>query len=458
MNFKKGILQVCFANIVNLILSVCNGFLLPKYLSIETYAGLKTFLLYTSYVGILHFGYVDGIYIRYGGKEKEELYQGKFTCTCQTLVYFQILITVLGMAAAVWLQDMILFCAAASILPNIMVACYKMMYQAIGDFHQYRILLNMTSVLIFAANMLFIGIKIDNVYCYIAIQLAMTFLVFLFYEYKRKCNSIPVKMSLPVMKEELKENISLGFVIMLGNFMGIWITGMDRWFVKIFCSVADFAYYSFAVTMLKIINTVISAVSVTLYHYFCKEKDETRIRDLRRSILIAGAFIIASFYPLKAFISICLAEYREAIPIILLVYAAQYLMTVINAVYLNLYKALNIQKIYMKRMVTVTITAFLLNLLLGQTCGYTTIVFAVATFFTAAIWLWLCQNDMKSFQMTLGEWLYAGFVLLGYFTANILPFYLSLPLYITWIFAVSFCLLKKELRRLLRSMAGIFQK
>ena len=75
--------------------------------------------------------------------------------------------------------------------------------------------------------MLFIGIKIDNVYCYIAIQLAMTFLVFLFYEYKRKCNSIPVKMSLPVMKEELKENISLGFVIMLGNFMGIWITGMD---------------------------------------------------------------------------------------------------------------------------------------------------------------------------------------------------------------------------------------
>ena len=53
--------------------------MLPKYLSIETYAGLKTFLLYTSYVGILHFGYVDGIYIRYGGKEKEELYQGKFT-------------------------------------------------------------------------------------------------------------------------------------------------------------------------------------------------------------------------------------------------------------------------------------------------------------------------------------------------------------------------------------------
>ena len=45
-----------------------NGFFLPKYLSVESYADYKIFILYISYVGILHLGYVDGVYIKYGGK------------------------------------------------------------------------------------------------------------------------------------------------------------------------------------------------------------------------------------------------------------------------------------------------------------------------------------------------------------------------------------------------------
>ena len=68
MKLSKGIIQVITANLINLVISVGNGFLLPKFLSVESYAALKTFLLYTSYIGILHLGYVDGIYIKYGGK------------------------------------------------------------------------------------------------------------------------------------------------------------------------------------------------------------------------------------------------------------------------------------------------------------------------------------------------------------------------------------------------------
>jgi len=69
MKLGKGIIEVLYANILNLLIAVVNGFLLPKYLTVETYADLKTFLLYMSYIGILHFGYIDGIYLKYGGKD-----------------------------------------------------------------------------------------------------------------------------------------------------------------------------------------------------------------------------------------------------------------------------------------------------------------------------------------------------------------------------------------------------
>lgn len=65
---QKGIIAVFLANVINMLFSLATNFLLPKYLSVESYAGIKEFQLYVSYVGLFHFGFVDGIYLKYGGK------------------------------------------------------------------------------------------------------------------------------------------------------------------------------------------------------------------------------------------------------------------------------------------------------------------------------------------------------------------------------------------------------
>ena len=69
MKLGRGIIEVLCANVLNLMIAVVNGFLLPKYLPVETYADLKTFLLYLSYIGVLHFGYIYAIYIKYCVKD-----------------------------------------------------------------------------------------------------------------------------------------------------------------------------------------------------------------------------------------------------------------------------------------------------------------------------------------------------------------------------------------------------
>lgn len=71
--FSSGVITVLIANIINLGFSILTSFLLPKFLSVETYATIKTFQLYVGYVGLLHLGYVDGMYIKNGGKKLSEL-------------------------------------------------------------------------------------------------------------------------------------------------------------------------------------------------------------------------------------------------------------------------------------------------------------------------------------------------------------------------------------------------
>lgn len=72
-SLKKGLMYVLIANFINLGFNLITNFVLPKELSVESYATIKTFQLYVSYAGLFHFGFVDGMYLKYGGKNVKEI-------------------------------------------------------------------------------------------------------------------------------------------------------------------------------------------------------------------------------------------------------------------------------------------------------------------------------------------------------------------------------------------------
>ena len=90
---QKGIVAVLIANLVNVAFSLATNFLLPKYLSIESYAGIKEFQLYVSYVGLFHLGFVDGIYLKYGGKTLGKDVDKEFSTDLSTMCIFQTVTT-----------------------------------------------------------------------------------------------------------------------------------------------------------------------------------------------------------------------------------------------------------------------------------------------------------------------------------------------------------------------------
>ena len=61
------------SNLVVLAVSSLIVLIIPKYIGIIEYGYWQIYVFYSSYVGFLHFGWSDGIYLRYGGAKYSEL-------------------------------------------------------------------------------------------------------------------------------------------------------------------------------------------------------------------------------------------------------------------------------------------------------------------------------------------------------------------------------------------------
>ena len=71
--FFKNLIYAFSAQIISLLLSFIMSLIVPKILGVDKYSYWQLFLFYSSYVGFTTFGFSDGIYLRLGGKNYEDL-------------------------------------------------------------------------------------------------------------------------------------------------------------------------------------------------------------------------------------------------------------------------------------------------------------------------------------------------------------------------------------------------
>ncbi|WP_204365356.1 MULTISPECIES: hypothetical protein [unclassified Megasphaera] len=128
MNFIETLKNIAYsfsANLVSLGISVFMIAFVPKFLSIDDYGLWQLFLFYFSYLGFLHFGWEDGIYLRYAGKRFEELDQktfaGQFYGVTALQIFLAIAVTIgsqvfvddsvkrIALDCAVWLAPFVNF-------------------------------------------------------------------------------------------------------------------------------------------------------------------------------------------------------------------------------------------------------------------------------------------------------------------------------------------------------------
>ena len=100
----KRVAKNMFLSVVAQAVSVLVGFILnlivPKFISETDYSLWQSYLLYSQYLGILHFGLMDGIVLRYSQFDYDELDKSMIRAQYRTIMRLDLLLSLCFLSLA----------------------------------------------------------------------------------------------------------------------------------------------------------------------------------------------------------------------------------------------------------------------------------------------------------------------------------------------------------------------
>ncbi|WP_196048934.1 capsular biosynthesis protein [Clostridium saudiense] len=409
MNLRNNIIKIFSVNFLSMISSIVIGFIVPAVLSIEAYSNVKTYAFYISYVGCLHLGFVDGMYMKYGGKDINEIDKREFKNEHNVFIIMQVLISIIFIIIGLLKKDVIIVLMGLSIVPMNTLSFHSLFYQATGQFNEYTKVTSIYTISYLIFNILLaIVFRSQNYIYYCVINLIAYGIVFIALEIKFYKNTKLIKAR---YDSRVWNNIKVGVFVLLGNLSVMLFYAIDRWFVKIFLGVNDFAYYSFSISMLNIVNVLITAISVTFYNYLSKEENEEKIKKIKKYFILLGAGASLGYFGLAGIVSLFIKKYIPSLSIIAISFAAYPYMIIINSLYVNLYKARRDEKRYLRVVIVMLVVAILYNII-AIVVWKTSEAIAIATTLSFITWYIYSIKDFKYLKSNLKEVGYLSIIII----------------------------------------------
>lgn len=320
-NVAKNISASVLANGINMAFSVLLVLIVPKALGVKEYSYWQLYTFYASYVGFFHFGWADGIYLRFGGKRYEDLKPRYFNTQFWLLVLFEIAIAIIiAVLSAVFVPDvnkkfilsMVGVCCILQ-LPRTMLQYLMQITNRITEYARNQIL----EKVIYAAiviGLLIIGIRKYEVLLLADLVSKLITLIGLMILCK---NIVFVKVSgITEGIQEAYANISIGIKLLFSNIASMLITGIIRFGVEDCWSVETFGRVSLTMTVSNLLMIFIAAVSVVMYPMLknvSEEKLSTVYSTVRNLLMIIVLGMLIVYYPAKSILSMWLPQYAESL-------------------------------------------------------------------------------------------------------------------------------------------------
>ncbi len=328
MSFIKNLSYTISSNFISLIISTLVVLIIPKLIGVEEYGYWQLYIFYSSYVGFLHFGWNDGIYLRFGGEEYRNLDKILFYSQFIELFVSQIFIGILILLGSIiFFVDInrgfiLKMVAIAMILVNTRLMFFYVLQATnrIKEFARLTLLDRIVYILLIAIFLLF-GIRdfklmifADLVGKFISLFLATL-----------SCRDI-VFNRINVFYFTISEtitNINVGIKLMFANIASMLIIGIVRFGIERTWDVATFGKVSLTLSISNMMMIFINAVGIIMFPILRRTNQEklasiySTMRDFLMVILL-GILII--YYPLKTVMAAWLPQYAESLLYMALVF------------------------------------------------------------------------------------------------------------------------------------------
>jgi O-antigen/teichoic acid export membrane protein len=321
MSFIKNMSYAISSNLISLTISTLVILVIPKLLGVEDYGYLQLYLFYCAYVGFLHLGWNDGIYLRYGGDEYSELDKKLFFSQFVMLSSSQILIGVMiWVFTIVFIPDsdrnfIIKMVAISMVIVNIRIMLLYLL-QVTNRIREYaRItMFDRVSFILLVIVFLFAGIK-DYKIIILADLLGKLFsLIYSMFLCKEVVFNRITSFYFTI--NETIINISVGIKLMLANFASMLIIGIVRFGIERSWNISTFGKISLTLSISNLIMVFINAVGIIMFPVL-RRTNADRLPSIyltMKNFLTVSLFgLLLVYYPLKVTLSAWLPEYTESL-------------------------------------------------------------------------------------------------------------------------------------------------
>lgn len=423
-----NMLKVIFSNLTLLLTGVVTSFVLPKILSVEGYGYYKIFNLYLTYVILLQFGIVEGIYIEYGGKKLSDIEQEEFSGYLKTLFVIQVALAgVIIVFSSFFLQSHLQFIGIALAVNVVIINLtnlYQYLSQAIEHFTELSVRNVIKSILMLVAvlivYLMYRRFSYADYKLYVILLIAINATLLMWYLKTYKVISFG-KGKIRLLKA--MELIRIGFPLCMANIISSLILTLDRQVVSIFFSTTDYAIYSFAYSLLTLASTVVTSIAVVVFSMF-KQVDEIILIDNYQknidlvSVLVCGMGTI--YFPLNIFIRNYLPAYEGSLDIFRIIIPGLMISSSISIVMHNYYKVLNYNFVFLKKSVIILFVSFIANMIAFYLMGTMSSISYTSVLITV-VWYVFTEKLLKEKYdiSTKGNLLYLIIITIMFYTCSL---------------------------------------
>ncbi len=453
---KKEKIDVFFSVLVNiftLLVSVLLGFFIPRFLSVETYSNYRTYCLYSSYVGIFHLGFINGIYLKYGSFDYKDLPKSRFRTYTLLLVVSQVIVQIVLIGTLIIVKGItglispFLFVVIIVFFSNINIY-FTLINQFTKRFRLDMLIQLFQNVIMAIGFSLLLFKKVDNYIPYLVIVVISNIfalivsLIFNTELFLGKINDYK-----GIFKETI-ERISCGFPIMIGEFMGIFIVTIDVLIVNLFFSIIHFSIYSFAYSVITFLFQLTAVIAKFIFPYLKRmpfEKQKKMYDQIKLYILVFSSMVAGLSLLFGLIIPWLIPKYADSVNIVKILGISVIIRGVQELVCGNFFKALNNVKAFAKVYVFALVLAVTSDIIAFLVFGTTTAI-AIASVITFCLW-YLVSDIILQRKMEISNMLSNGFMLITiavYCICSIVPALIGILAYFAYITILTVYILKRH--------------
>lgn len=328
MSFIKNISYTITSNLITLIVSILITLIIPKLIGIQEYGYWQLYLFYVSYVGFLHFGWNDGVYLRYGGKNyndiDKKLLNSQFVMLSLSQIIIGLIILTINERIGTGYDKnyVVKMVSIALVLTNLR---YLFLYilQATNRIKDYANITIIDRAIYIILIIILIGLGVRDYKVLIIADIIgrMVSLVLALYLCRDitflKINDIKFNFN------EAYENITAGSKLMIANIASMLIVGTIRFGIEKVWDVETFGKVSLTLSISNMMMIFINAIGIIMFPLL-RQTEKRNLSNiyfiLRDFLMLLLLGLLIFYYPLKTAMTIWLPQYEESLLFMALIF------------------------------------------------------------------------------------------------------------------------------------------